>query len=131
MRLSPDFVSLNPGYTQRAFDHGADERAAIGAAGVNVVRRIDGGARRGGGLRDRCLVDRAAVEDILYGGKAQRPVGNADDADMGVARPSAVVLIIAGIRPSIIPDLTALNVPIAAAGVALLIVSVRTALKPS
>jgi hypothetical protein len=47
------------------------------------------------------------------------------------AVPSAVVLIIAGIRPSIIPDLTALNVPIAAAGVALLIVSVRTALKPS
>jgi hypothetical protein len=47
------------------------------------------------------------------------------------AAPSAVALIIAGIRPSIIPDLTSLNVPIAAAGVALLIVSVRTALKPS
>jgi hypothetical protein len=43
----------------------------------------------------------------------------------------SVVLIIAGIRPSIIPELTSLNVPIAAAGVALLIVSVRTALKPS
>ena len=61
---------------------------------MNVVGRIDRGAGRGAGGRDRRRVDRRAVEHGFHGGKAQRPVGGTDDADMRIGRLAAAVEII-------------------------------------
>ena len=61
---------------------------------MNIVLRIDGGGRGGLGLGDRGLVDRLSVEHGFHRGEPQRPVGDADDADMGVARPAALVRIV-------------------------------------
>src|ERR1700731_2219094 len=92
--LTSNLMDMRRCLPERALDHGSDQRAAIVGAGVDVVRRID---RGGGGrvrLRDRGLVDLAPVEQRFDAGKPQRPVGNADDADMRVDRAAARVLVV-------------------------------------
>ena len=66
-RLAVDFEFDRHGFHtlrrrgfERALDHGAGERAAIGGAGVDIVLRIDrGGRRRLAPWRSMRLVDRA------------------------------------------------------------------------
>ena len=61
---------------------------------MNVVGRIDTGGRRRFGLGDRRVVNLAAVEHILHGSEAQRPVGDADGADMSIPRFAAGILVV-------------------------------------
>src|SRR5580700_14447 len=78
---------------ERALDHHADQRFAIGAAGVDIVMGIDRRRCRAFGLDDDGLVDLVAVENLLDGGQPQRPVGDADGADMGVTRLAAILVV--------------------------------------
>ena len=52
---------------------------------MNIVGRVDGSGRCGFRFGDRRLVDSVAVERLFHGGKTQRPIGNADRADMDIA----------------------------------------------
>src|SRR5712691_12109939 len=79
---------------ERTLDESADERATIGGARMDILLCIDGGGRGGFGLRDGCLVDRAAIQDRFHLGEPPRPVADADDADMGIARLAALVLVV-------------------------------------
>src|SRR5262249_57523053 len=90
---------------ERAFDHGSNQRAAVGGAGMNIVLRIDGGAGSGFGRGDRGLVDYSSIEHVFDRRQAQRPVGNADPTDMGVACLAVLILVVAngGPRPGQTP----------------------------
>ncbi len=79
---------------ERAFDHGPDERPTVGGAGMNVVLGIHRGGRGRIGLRDRRLVDGFPIENIFNRGQPQRPIADADDPDMGIARLAARVLVV-------------------------------------
>src|SRR5207244_10713078 len=79
---------------ESALDHGSDQRAPIGGAGVNIVLRIDGGRRRGLRLRNRRFVDRLSVEDGFCRVEAQGPVAGADGAHMGVASLPVRLLVV-------------------------------------
>src|SRR5262249_58383101 len=61
---------------------------------MNIVLRIDGGGGGSLGFGDDRRVDGSPVEDVFHGGQTQRPVGNADDADMSVVRFAAPVLVV-------------------------------------
>ncbi len=61
---------------------------------MNIVLRIDGGGGGSLGFGDDRRVDGSPVENVFHGGEAQRPVGDADDPDMGVARFAALVLVV-------------------------------------
>src|ERR1700733_5358603 len=86
--------ALGRGAAQRTLNHNADQHLTIGAAGVNIVGRIDRGGRRRFGARDRHLADRAAVENAFDGGEPHRPVGDADGAGMGVDRSAGAILVV-------------------------------------
>src|SRR5262245_60667487 len=79
---------------ERALDHGSGERAPIGGAGVDILLRIDCGARRLLRRGDGRLVDVASVEHRLGCRKPSRAVADADHAHMGVARLAALVGIV-------------------------------------
>jgi hypothetical protein len=88
------FADAAAGALERPLDHGAHQRTPIIGAGVNVGLRIDGSASRSLGLRDRRIVDRAAVQDRLHRGQALRTVANPDGAHMGITRFAAIVPIV-------------------------------------
>jgi len=85
---------------ERAFDQRSDERATIGGAGMNIVLRIDGGGGGSLGLGDDRRVNGSSVEDAFHRGEAQRPVGDADDADMGVAGLAVLFLVVENRGPA-------------------------------
>src|SRR5215468_8846915 len=86
--------SLSGCALERAFDQRSDERATVGGAGMDIVLRVDGGGGGSLGFGDGRRVDGSSVEDVFHGGKTQRPVGHADDADMSVARLATLVLVV-------------------------------------
>src|SRR5262245_35781903 len=79
---------------ERALDHGAGERTAIGGAGVDVLLRVNRRRRDLCGACHRRFVNGAAVENSLYVRKPPRSVADADDSDMHVRRLAACVLIV-------------------------------------
>src|SRR5215467_5750464 len=79
---------------ERAFDHGASERATIRGAGVNVLLRVDAGGRDLGGTRNRWLVDGAAIEHSFDLGQTAGAVADTDDSDMGVDHLAVSALVI-------------------------------------
>src|SRR5580704_5618787 len=85
--------ALSRGTSQCTLNHNADERLTIAAAGMDIVRWIDGGGRRRFGPGDHRLVDDITVDNALDGGEPQRPVGDADGADMGIGGLSVVHIV--------------------------------------
>src|SRR5580704_6617460 len=79
---------------QAALDERRDEGAAIGGAGMNILRRVDRSCRGGRRLTDQIFVDRLTVQHGLHLEQALRPVARADDADMRVAHSGEIVLVI-------------------------------------
>src|SRR5262249_6543391 len=90
----PAGCSLSGGALEGPFDQRSDEGPTVGGAGVDSVLRIDGGGGGSLGFGDDRRVDGSSVEDVFHRGQTQRPVGDADDADMGVARLAALVLVV-------------------------------------
>src|SRR5262249_43253089 len=90
----PAGCSLSGRALERAFDQRSDEGATVGGAGMDIVLRVDGGGGGSLDFGDGRRVDGSSVEDVFHGGQTQRPVRHADDADMGVARLAALVLVV-------------------------------------
>src|SRR5262249_43287935 len=86
--------SLSGCALERAFDQRSDERATVGGAGMDLLRGSAGGGGGSLGFGEGRRVDGPSVEDVSHGGKTRGPVGHADDADMGVARLAALVLVV-------------------------------------
>src|SRR5262245_1714992 len=84
---------LSRRHLECALDHGAGKRLAVGAAGMNVAVRIEGGRGRSLSLGDNGSVDRRSVKHSLDGWQPQRPVGYTDHADMRIRSLAAVVVI--------------------------------------
>src|SRR5262249_12765367 len=61
---------------------------------MNIVLRIDSGGGGSLGLGHDCRINGSSIEDAFHPREAQRPVGNADDADMGVADLAGLVLVV-------------------------------------
>ena len=61
---------------------------------MNVLRRVDRSRRGSRRLTDQIVVDKLTVQNGFRLAQALRPIAGADDANMRVAHPSAIILVV-------------------------------------